>query len=189
MVTSTLIPITQYLKTIYRPDREYVDGEVLERNVGKWEHSRMQALLAGWFIQNEPLWKVQVATAWRVQVSSTRVRIPDLVLVRHGAQPEVLHRAPLLMVEILSPDDSYSNMQQRADDYLAMGAETIWIFDPGTRTARVCSGRTWTQTTRLEVAGTPIFVEVGTLFAALEGRRWGLRSGSERVRAMVGILF
>ncbi len=171
MSTSVLIPITQYLNTAYHPDREYVDGEALERNVGKWEHSRVQALLTIWFGQHEQEWNVQTATEWRTQVSSTRVRIPDILLVRTGAQPEVLTHAPLLVVEILSPDDSYSDTQQRAQDYLLMGVETIWIIDPGTRTARVCSGRTWTQATRLDVAKTPIFVEIDTLFASLDGAK------------------
>ncbi len=168
MATSVLIPISEYLTTAYHPDREYVDGEVLERNVGKWEHSRVQALLAAWFCQHEQEWMVQTATECRTQVSSTRVRIPDVVLVQGGAQPEILTRAPLLVVEILSPDDTYSDTQQRAQDYLLMGAKTIWIIDPDTRTARVCAGRTWTQATRLDVAGTPIYVDIETLFASLD---------------------
>ena len=46
MATSTRLSLSEYMKTSYRPDREYVDGELLERNVGKWEHARLQALLA-----------------------------------------------------------------------------------------------------------------------------------------------
>jgi Uma2 family endonuclease len=168
MATSVLIPIAEYLKTSYRPDREYVDGEILERKMGKWEHARIQALLTIWLGQHERAWGIQTATEWRTQVSQTRVRIPDLVLVRRGSQPDVLVNAPLLVVEILSPDDSYSDTQRRANDYTMMGVETIWIIDPETRTGRVCSGRTWTEATRLEVAGTPIYVELETLFGSLE---------------------
>jgi hypothetical protein len=47
MASVTQIPAAEYLKTSYRPDREYIDGEVRERNVGKWEHARVQLLLAG----------------------------------------------------------------------------------------------------------------------------------------------
>ena len=36
-------PLSEYLATSYRPDREYVDGEVKERNVGEYDHSRPQA--------------------------------------------------------------------------------------------------------------------------------------------------
>lgn len=46
MATTLHVSLKEYLETGYRPDREYVDGEVRERNVGKWEHARVQALLA-----------------------------------------------------------------------------------------------------------------------------------------------
>ena len=170
MAASLLIPIAEYFCTSYRPDREYIDGEILERKMGKWEHSRVQALLAGWFIQHEQLWNIQTATEWRTQVSTTRVRIPDVVVVRSGSQPDVLIDAPLLVVEVLSPDDSYSDTQQRAQDYVRMGVQTIWIIDPESRTARICTGANWTETSRLEVPGTPIFVDTETLFAPLGNR-------------------
>ena len=32
-----------------RPDRDYVDGELVERNVGKYEPAPLQAPLAAWF--------------------------------------------------------------------------------------------------------------------------------------------
>ncbi len=40
MASTTQVPVSEYLKTSYRPDREYIDGELRERNVGKWEHAR-----------------------------------------------------------------------------------------------------------------------------------------------------
>ncbi len=167
MVTSSLTSLAEYLDTSYRPDREYLDGEVLERKMGRWEHSRVQTLLAGWFLQHEQPWQVQTATEWRTQVSGTRVRLSDVVLVRPGRQPDILADLPLLVVEILSPDDTYSDTQQRAPDYLRMGAKTIWIIDPQSRTARLCTGLSWTETTRLEVPETPIYVNTETLFAPL----------------------
>jgi Uma2 family endonuclease len=167
MATAVLIPLEQYLSTSYRPDREYIDGEVVERNMGKWEHSRIQALLTTWFCIHEREWQVQTATEWRTQVSDTRVRIPDVVLVRQGPQADVLSNPPVLIVEVLSPDDTYSDTQKRADDYLRMGVQTIWIIDPATRTGRVCSGRSWVEAARLEVAGSPIYVELASLFEGL----------------------
>ena len=167
MATTALIPIAEYLNTIYHPDREYIDGEIVERNVGTWEHSRIQILLGAWLVQNERAWKVQAATEWRTRVSGTRVRIPNLVLVSTGPQDPVLAVPAILIVEILCPDDTYSDTESRAGDYQQMGVQTIWIIDPQTRTGRVCTGTSWTQATRLEVAGTPIHVDLDTLFAAL----------------------
>jgi len=62
LVPKVEVPLAEYLNTSYRPDREYVDGEVLERNVGKKEHSRLQALLASWFVRFEDEWNVAAFT-------------------------------------------------------------------------------------------------------------------------------
>jgi Uma2 family endonuclease len=168
MASVTQIPVAEYLKSSYRPDREYIDGEVRERNVGKWEHARVQALLGGWFINHESVWNVLSSTELRVRVSPTRVRVPDLVLVEPGPQPDVLTAPPLLVVEILSPDDTYSDTEERARDYSAMGVETVWIVDPKTRSGRMCVGAEWVAARRLVVAGTQIYVELDELFGQLQ---------------------
>jgi Uma2 family endonuclease len=169
MAASTQISLGEYLQTSYRPDVEYIDGELKEKtSMGKYEHSRLQALLAAWFIKNQDLWRAVALTEQRVQVSSDRVRIPDLILVPMGPSPDVIVAPPLLVVEILSADDSYSELQERSQDYRAMGVETIWIIDPRTRTARTGTGDNWLETRRLEVAGSEIYVDVDALFADLD---------------------
>ena len=171
MATTTHIPLSDYLETSYRPDREYVDGEIRERNVGKWEHARLMALLATWFGNHESEWGIIGSTTQRVQVSPDRVRVPDLVVLHAGPQPDVLTEAPLLIIEILSPDDSYSDTQERAQDYRDMGVETIWIVDPKTRSGRMCSGSEWTQARRLVVAETPLYVDLDDIFSQINSQR------------------
>jgi Uma2 family endonuclease len=168
MASTTHIPVSQYLATVYRPDREYVDGEVRERNVGKFEHARVQALLAAWFGQREQLWQVLVVTEQRVQVSARRVRIPDVALIAPGPHPDVLIDPPLLVIEILSPDDTYWDTEERASDYLAMGVKAAWILDPKTRTGRMCVGQSWLASVRLEVPQTAIYLDVPRLFSRLD---------------------
>ena len=167
MATVTHIPIQEYLGSTYRPDCEYVDGEVRERNVGKWEHARVQWLLAFWFGSHEKQWGIVGSTEQRIRVAENRVRVPDLVVLTAGAQPDVLTDPPLLVIEILSPDDTYSDTQERAQDYRAMGVGTVWIIDPKTRTGRMCSGAEWVEAARLEVKGTPLFVELAEIFSQL----------------------
>ncbi len=167
MATALHIPLHEYLGSSFRPDREYVDGEVRERNVGKYEHARVQALLAAWFNQHEKDWGVQVVTEQRVQVSPTRVRIPDVALLPLGPQPDIIADPPALVIEILSPDDSYSDTQERAQDYRVMGVETVWIIDPKTRSGRMCSGADWVESSRLEVKGTPLYVILPDIYSQL----------------------
>ena len=161
------IPLDEYLGIDYRPDREYVDGEIRERNVGKWEHARVQWLLAHWFCTHEKQWGITGSTEQRVRVSEKRVRVPDLVVLTAGPQPDVLTDPPLLVIEILSPDDSYSDTQERAQDYRAMGVETVWIIDPKTRSGRMCSGTEWVESSRLEVKRTPLHVNLPEIFSQL----------------------
>jgi Uma2 family endonuclease len=171
MATTALISLAEYMQTTYRPDREYIDGEVRERNVGEWEHVRLLALFAGWFGSQETNWSVVSAIAWRTQVSETRVRVPDLVLVKIGPQPDVLVYAAALIVEILSPDDTYADTQERAADYRRMGVHTVWIIDPKTRTGRYCVDDAWTAAERLIVPGTPVFADLNDLFAKLDRKQ------------------
>jgi Uma2 family endonuclease len=72
--------------------------------------------------------------------------------------PEVLVDPPLLVIEILSPDDSYCGMTDRRRDYTQMGIETIWIIDPANRVGHQCTGPTWRERAVLDVPGTSIFV-------------------------------
>jgi Uma2 family endonuclease len=87
---------------------------------------------------------------------------------RISPQPDVLTEPPLLVIEILSPDDTYSDLQERCEDYRRMGVETMWIIDPKTRSGRMCSGADWIGAQRLEVFGTPIYVHLPELFRQID---------------------
>lgn len=65
-------------------------------------------------------------------VVPNRVRVPDVALTSLTPQGEVLTKPPILVIEILSPEDSYSDTEQRAADYFSMGVHAVWIIDPHT---------------------------------------------------------
>ena len=41
-LSERLVPVEEYLGTSYRPDCDYVDGRIEERNFGEYEHSKIQ---------------------------------------------------------------------------------------------------------------------------------------------------
>src|ERR1035438_10603595 len=47
----TLVSLDEYLNTAYEPDRDFVDGVLLERNVGTQRHSLLQTFLILFFGQ------------------------------------------------------------------------------------------------------------------------------------------
>jgi Uma2 family endonuclease len=172
MATQTQIALSEYLQTSYRPDREYVDGELQERNVGKSDHARVQALLTIWFGAHEDEWQIIVTTEQRVKVAASRVRIPDVTLVRPGGLNEdVLTVPPLCVIEILSPDDTYSKTWEKAQDYRRMGIENIWLIDPGTRSGQASTSNGWRETMDFEIPGTPIRLNLTDLFSKLDQSR------------------
>jgi len=136
MAAATQISVDEYLHTTYRPDRDYVDGEVLERNLGERDHSQPQALLAAYFLARKAEWGLWALTEQRVQVTPHRFRIPDVcVLSKDAPNEQIVATPPLICIEILSKDDSFSSIVDRLDDYVSMGVANIWVIDPHKRRA------------------------------------------------------
>ncbi|HEY7336288.1 MAG TPA: Uma2 family endonuclease [Bryobacteraceae bacterium] len=131
MPASGKISVEEYLSTTYRPDCDYVDGEVVERHLGEFTHARTQALVGMALLAQEKQYGVTGLLSPRVQVKPTRFRIPDVCVLAPGApREEITVHPPFLCVEILSKDDSMPGIMERIDDYFAMGVPNVWIVDP-----------------------------------------------------------
>jgi Uma2 family endonuclease len=141
MTTRTLIPVEEYLTTVYRPDCDYVDGEVLERNLGERDHGRLQLRLGAYFLARQAEWDTYAIVEQRVQVRPGKFRVPDVCVVLGSTDEQVLTAPPFLCVEILSPEDRMSRVQDRIDDYFTMGVAHVWVVDPARRSAFVATAK------------------------------------------------
>ena len=171
MSSVAAVSLEEYLSTSYRPDCDYIDGEVRERSLGEWDHANLQTRLAIRFGSREREWNIRVVVEQRVRVGPRRYRIPDVCLVTrdHPIEP-VLAQPPLICIEVLSKDDTLRAMRERVDDYLDFGVSHVWILDPSTRRAYVCTRRGFAEPESgiLEVPGTPIRLPLAELFAELD---------------------
>ena len=134
-----MVTVHEYLNTNYSDgDREYVDGIVVERNLGEKDHSKVQKRLTGWFLAREVSEGLISFPEQRVQVKPSRFRIPD-ICVYFGSEPDdqVFHTPPFLEFKILSKDDRASEMLEKVDDYLTFGVRFVWVIDPRRKTAVV----------------------------------------------------
>jgi Uma2 family endonuclease len=168
---SELVSVREYLAISYRPDCEYIDGRIEERNLGEYDHGLVQTILAQLFRNQRETWKIQVVTDVRTQVRRSRFRAPDLSVLRADAPREqIITHPPLIVIEILSPEDRLSRFQERIEDYLAFGVENIWIIDPESRTTytATASGLHPVRSDELTVPETPIRVVLSELFAELD---------------------
>ena len=79
-------------------------------------------------------------------------------------------QAPLIAVEILSPEDRLSDFHAKAAECREFGVQNIWVIDPGQRIAFTDNGSALEEvkTGELVVAGTPIRVVLSEMFAELD---------------------
>lgn len=168
MASSTLVSVSEYLENSYRPDCDYIDGKLEERNVGDHDHAALQAALILWFGQHQKEWNIEVLPEQHMQVSATRFRVPDVCLVSLDEPVEqILTRPPLACIEILSPEDTMRRMQERIEDYRKFGVKNIWILDPGTRKGYDCRPAGWLETTEFQIPDTSIVLILSDLFARM----------------------
>jgi len=171
MSTTSLIPVAEYLATSYRPDCDYVDGEVQERNLGERDHALLQQIFGSIFHNHRKEWKVTALPEQRVQVSPTRFRVPDICIL-HSSDPAeaIVRNAPWICIEILSAEDRLQRVQERVDDYMQMGVGYVWVIDPKSRNAYIASSNGFLKTTNGEfvVEGTPIRISLAEVFAEFD---------------------
>jgi Uma2 family endonuclease len=166
MATSTLVPVEEYLKTVYRPDCDYVDGVVEERNWGERDHSDVQSNLVTFFRSRYRVTGLQAWAEWRLQTQPTRFRVPDVIVTRGKPDEQILSKPPLLCVEVLSPEDRIPNVNTRIKEYLDFGVPVIWLIEPTERRIWIyrANGMEEAKGNSIKLDGTDIEVPFSEIF-------------------------
>jgi Uma2 family endonuclease len=85
-------------------------------------------------------------TGFRLPGIPDTVRSPDMAFVRASQVPAAgvgrgfFPAAPDLVVEVLSPSETASDLEEKLRDYLAAGTSLAWIIDPEKRVVCVRAG-------------------------------------------------
>ena len=172
MDARVLMTVEEYFRTPFDgPDRDYVDGEVVERNMGELPHATLQTELAHMLRNLAQTLGIRVLTEIRIQVAATRFRVADIAVWRAGPIGQRIPTVPpFLVVEILSAEDRLVRLQPKIREYLAHGAEWVWVIDADERRAL-----SYTQADlggglvdELRTQNPDITVPLPALFAALD---------------------
>lgn len=172
MQTRTPMSVDEYRRTSFDgADREYLDGEVVERNMGELPHAILQTELIERLRTLGKSLGLRVLVEIRVQVSPTRFRVADIAAWRAGPIGDRIPTVPpFLVVEILSPEDRLVRLQPKIAEYLRHGVEWVWVVDPDERRALVYTpaepgGRLADE---LRTAQPDLVITLPDLFAALD---------------------
>ncbi len=159
----------EYLRTSFEHDPELIDGYLKERPMPTRLHAFIQAAIAQWFANHMEDWGVMPMSELRTRIRAARYRLTDVAVTSIDTLDEKpLTEAPLIAIEIKSPDDSATDLRSRAGDFAALGAEHIWLISPAARAAKVWIGDRWIAASTLAVPGTPIHLDVPWLWSRLD---------------------
>jgi Uma2 family endonuclease len=131
--TQALVSLDEYLRTAYEPDRDFVDGVLVERNVGTQRHALLQMTVGAFFWKLRKSHRISVFPECRLRVDAPtgRHRIPDvMVLEAPYSKGKVVVDVPAIIVEIKSPDDTFDDLVDRCFDYEKLGVLNIIVMDP-----------------------------------------------------------
>jgi Uma2 family endonuclease len=142
---------------------ELVRGHVVREPPAGFEHGGIAAQVASClhtFVRRHGLGKVLGAeTGFVLFDDPPTVRAPDAAFVardRLPADPRGFARlAPDLAVEIVSPSNTLSEIQDKVFDYLEAGTRLVWVVEPRGRTVTVYRSRDDIRilTSRQEITG------------------------------------
>ena len=129
------VPVSEYLHTSFPDlDREYRDGELVERSVPDYLHSRTQVLLVVFFEALRKRLSVYACSELRMKLREGLFLIPDVAVFWPSPPATAVPEAPpLVAIEILSPDDRMSAVLDKLREFKEWGVRHVWLADPHSR--------------------------------------------------------
>lgn len=162
-----LLTAEQFIKLDNAKNAELVEGITVPMSRTGFEHGRIEARLTRWlgnFVEDNQLgWYVSGEVGVLIRRDPDSVRSVDLAFVSYKRSPDYpgakfLQVAPDLVVEIISPNDRWRDLQDKLREYFAIGVEQVWLVDPEIKTV-------WRYRTPADVE----LFEVGTETDMLDG--------------------
>src|SRR5262245_56007096 len=118
MGAKAVVPESEYLRTSFPElDREYRDGELVERSVPDYLHGKTQLLLAAFFAVLRKQFSLFPCVETRMKIREGRYLIPDVAVFWQQEPPNVPDTPPLIAIEILSPDDRLTEVREKLEEY------------------------------------------------------------------------
>lgn len=125
---------------------ELVEGKIIMRSPTSWRHgnyeSRFDRILGG-FVEEHQLGKVLVGeVGLYTRRDPDTIRGADVLFISTDRLAQVksasfLDVAPELIVEVMSPDDRWSEVKQKLKEYFSIGVILVWVADPSDKTVSV----------------------------------------------------
>lgn len=125
---------------------ELVKGELRTMAPAGFEHGQRGSkllILLGFFVLERRLgWVVGPDTGFVLSRDPDVVRSPDVAFVARARVPvepvvKFFPGAPDLAVEVLSPTDTFDEIEEKIEDYFSAGTRLVWVVNPRSKSVSV----------------------------------------------------
>lgn len=127
-----------------------------------WEHGRIGTRLAAMlfeFVERHHLGAVNaIETGYVIETNPDTVLAPDVAFVSQAqidaqeSTPGFWRGAPDLVVQVVSPSDSFVQVERKVSQWIEAGCRLAWVVNPGQQTVQVYSSETPAQITFLGIS-------------------------------------
>jgi Uma2 family endonuclease len=140
--------VEEYLHTAFPDlDKEYRDGEILERSQPDYLHGKTQGLVVTFFLALSDRLSLYPCVETRMRIRPGRYLIPDVAVFYPVEPTGVPDTPPLVAIEVLSPDDRMSEVREKLEEYRTWGVPHVWLIDPRFRRFYMCDASLIEQAT------------------------------------------
>jgi Uma2 family endonuclease len=164
MGAKTGLSVEEYLPTSFPDlDREYRDGELVERTLPDYLHGKVQGLLFAFFAALRKTLHVHPCVETRMKVRTGLYLIPDVAVFYPTEPDRIPENPPLVAIDVLSLDDRLAQVRDKLEEYKTWGVAHVWLVDPHSRRMYTCeTGLVETLSLKIsdlgvEVTGADIF--------------------------------
>jgi Uma2 family endonuclease len=137
---------------------ELVQGELRKMSPPGADHGDVAAAIImslRSYVKEKRLGKVYAETGFRLAREPDTVRAPDAAFVRRERVVKTeryFEGPPDVAFEVVSPNDTYTEVEEKTQEWLRAGTQAVVVVNPRTKTARVNRpGRTETLTDAIAV--------------------------------------
>ena len=124
------VTLEEYLAIQYddRSEPDYVDGEVVERGLPTKWHGIIQSLLTTLFLVLKGRIPLVLMSEVRAQLGPKHFRIIDFAVYLEMPPGDRYVTSPAYVaIEIVSPDDRYSRITRKLEEYRRWGVQHVWL--------------------------------------------------------------
>src|SRR5438067_100464 len=130
MATSTtLISAEEYLRSSDKPTCEYIDGVLRPKPLATFRHGNMEYQVS--YLINEFHKDFEAIPELTVKLREGKYLVPDVAVQRVTELQQPYPMNPThLCIEVLFPEDRFSEALAKCEDYHAWGVKFCWLIDP-----------------------------------------------------------